>query len=187
MSRGPVSAYASVAVDVAVAQTDRPFDYAVPESLAGGVAPGQRVLVPLGGRRVEGIVLRLVDQPSVPPEKVKPIVRVLDDEPLLTQELLDLAPWLAEQCGCTTVQVLRAMLPGGVKNRTEGPRERELLWPAAGAEPPAALERAPAQARAYRVLAANPGRWTRQELARAAAVAPAAVAARPPRRPAPAR
>ncbi|MBE3590053.1 MAG: primosomal protein N' [Firmicutes bacterium] len=169
--------YVSVAVDVAVARTDRPFDYAVPTELRGRVAPGQRVLVPLGGRRVEGIVLRGLDEPSVDPEKVRPILRAIDEEPLLTQELLDLAPWLAEQCGSTLVQVLRAMLPGGVKNRTEGPREREVLWPAAGDAPPAALGRAPAQARAYRVLAENPGRWTRLELARAAAVAPAVVAA----------
>ena len=48
---------ARVLVDVPLPHLDRPFDYAVPESMAAGAQPGTRVRVRFAGQDVEGFVL----------------------------------------------------------------------------------------------------------------------------------
>src|SRR5947199_900941 len=51
---------ARVAVDVALAHLDRPFDYAVPEHLDAAAGIGVRVRVRFAGRLVDGFVLERV-------------------------------------------------------------------------------------------------------------------------------
>lgn len=51
---------AKVIVDVPVKQTDRPFDYLVPESMREWIEIGSRVGVPFGHRTVQGFVVDLV-------------------------------------------------------------------------------------------------------------------------------
>ena len=82
--------------------------YAVPDSLA--VLPGQRVQVPLATRKATGIVLRVGS--TLPPGiKARPILRVMDPEPVLTPELLDLGIWIADYYIAPIGEVFRAMLP----------------------------------------------------------------------------
>jgi len=82
--------------------------YLVPDSLS--VQPGQRVQVPLATRKATGIVLRAGD--TLPPGiRARPILRVLDAEPVLTPELLELGLWIAEYYIAPIGEVFRAMLP----------------------------------------------------------------------------
>ena len=46
--------------------------------------------------------------------KLKPIIEVLDEQPLLNDELLDLALWLRDRAFCTVFDAVRAMLPTGL-------------------------------------------------------------------------
>ena len=64
---------AQVIVDVVHTNVARPFSYLVPEGAE--VSVGARVSVPLGRRRVDGIVVELLDNPpdGLPPEKLRPI------------------------------------------------------------------------------------------------------------------
>ena len=50
---------AAVIVDVPAKQTDREFDYRIPEKWKAVIAPGIRVIVPFGPRMVQGFVMRL--------------------------------------------------------------------------------------------------------------------------------
>ncbi len=103
---------AQIAVSGVTYWVDKPYTYAVPEKLAGRVTPGVRVAVPFGGSRPrEGIVLALDGQTE---KKLKPILDVLDDEPLLTQRQLQLAIWMRERFFCTVMEAVRAMLPTGL-------------------------------------------------------------------------
>jgi len=75
------------------------FDYAVPAHLSGRVGMGHLVIVPFGMQKVQGIVYRFVDLPSVP--DVKEIFELVDEEPVLTppqlalaKSLLSLKKWL---------------------------------------------------------------------------------------------
>jgi primosomal protein N' (replication factor Y) len=64
------------------------FDYAVTQGVE--VLPGQRVLVPFGRKQLVGVVLQLVDSSALDAARIKPIVRVLDAQPLLSDDILTL-------------------------------------------------------------------------------------------------
>lgn len=88
---------------------DRTFTYSVPRGLVGRVMPGCRVRVPLAARTVTGVVLRTHEQ--APKRTVRPISKLLDSEPALSAELIDLGRWISRYY-CTPVgEVFRAMLP----------------------------------------------------------------------------
>jgi primosomal protein N' (replication factor Y) len=94
-----------IAVMAAIRNT---LTYLVPDSLT--VQPGQRVQVPLATRKATGIVLRVGS--SLPPGiQARPILRLLDDEPVLTPELLELGLWIADYYVAPIGEVFRAMLP----------------------------------------------------------------------------
>ena len=105
---------AQVALAAATYAIDRPYSYRIPAELADRVRPGMRVLVPFGqgNRGTDGVVLRLSQE--TPPGRVKDILTVLDDAPVLEAEDLRLALWLRERCFCTVYEAARAMLPAGL-------------------------------------------------------------------------
>ncbi len=94
-----------VAVIAAIRNT---LTYLVPDSIA--VRPGQRVQVPLATRKATGIVMGAAG--SLPPGiEARPILRVLDSEPVLIPELLELGLWIADYYVAPIGEVFRAMLP----------------------------------------------------------------------------
>jgi primosomal protein N' (replication factor Y) len=84
--------------------------YEVPPAWRGGAVPGVRVRVPVGRRRLVGVVIALRE---APPEGVetRPLLEVLDPEPVLDAELLALAAFAADYYLAPLGEVLRTMLP----------------------------------------------------------------------------
>src|SRR5690242_17367754 len=105
--------YASILVDVSVRQTDRPFDYKVPDRWQDAIQPGMRVIVPFGPRKVQGFVLSINETTKL--EKVKEIEEVLDVMPVLTEELLLLGTYISEKTLCFLISAYQAMLPTAIK------------------------------------------------------------------------
>ena len=100
---------APILVNVAVMAAIRhPLTYRVPDSLE--IRPGRRVLVPLATRKAAGIVLESVARVS-PGVKLRDVLRVLDSEPLVLPELLELGRWTADYYLAPIGEVFRAMLP----------------------------------------------------------------------------
>ncbi|KKB39291.1 primosomal protein N' [Bacillus thermotolerans] len=108
---------ASVIVDVAAMQTDREFDYKVPEKWEGIVQPGMRVIVPFGRRKLQGFVTALKSESTV--KNLKAIIEPMDLLPVLNEELLNLADWLTETTLCFKVSAYQAMLPAAMKAKYE--------------------------------------------------------------------
>ncbi|WP_018392299.1 primosomal protein N' [Bacillus sp. 37MA] len=104
---------ASVIVDVAVMQTDRPFDYEIPERWQEVIQPGMRVIVPFGPRHVQGFVLEIKVDTEI--RKLKPIVEPMDIIPVLSEELMKLAHWLTIESLCFKISALHVMLPAAMK------------------------------------------------------------------------
>ncbi len=105
-----------VAVEKAVYHFDRLFTYALPEALEGRVAPGVRVLVPFGqgsAPRV-GVIFALGEEEA---PGLKEVSRVLDKEPVLSAEMLDLALWLKDRTYCTLFEAVKLMIPAGLHMR----------------------------------------------------------------------
>ena len=92
------------------AEVDRVFHYAVPDELKPVLTPGHRVAVPFGGRNVEGCVVGF-SKPSVDPSRIKAITAVLDDYPLLTPVMLELARWMKTKYYTTLAACLRCVAP----------------------------------------------------------------------------
>jgi primosomal protein N' (replication factor Y) len=145
-------------VDVAVMAAIRhPLTYRAPDSME--VRAGQRVLVPLGTRKVMGVALQPVPR-AAPGLKVREILRVLDREPLLSPELLTLGLWIAEYYLAPVGEVFPAMLP----LRTETRRARLIQLAPQGREKLEELsaglleeERTGDEATLLRYLAEHPG------------------------------
>ncbi|HWP57120.1 MAG TPA: primosomal protein N' [Candidatus Acidoferrales bacterium] len=91
-----------------------PLTYAIPESLAPKLQAGVRVLVPLGKRRVTGVVVGFCAR--APREKdVREILEALDERPILNAGLLKLCRWAARYYLAPLGEVFAAALPAGTR------------------------------------------------------------------------
>ena len=88
----------------------------MPAGLRDSVSPGARVVAPFGPRKLSGVVVRVHDKR--PDMKVRDLLRVLDEEPALTEELLHLGEWIAEYYCSPIGEVLKSMLPLGSEVRS---------------------------------------------------------------------
>jgi len=88
---------------------DQPFTYELPESLRHRAQPGCRLTVPFGARKLTGVVLAVHD--DAPQVAARQALRLLDEEPALTAELISLGRWMAEYYCAPLGEVLRGMLP----------------------------------------------------------------------------
>jgi primosomal protein N' (replication factor Y) (superfamily II helicase) len=109
---GLATPFVAVALPIGL---DRVFTYAVPEAMRGRLRPGQRVNVFFGkgNREMTGWVVRGVETTDL--EEVKPVQAIVDDAPLLTEDLLDLATWMARYYVTPIGQAFEAILPAAVK------------------------------------------------------------------------
>jgi primosomal protein N' (replication factor Y) len=130
---------------------DHAYSYAVPKPMHDRVGVGKRVLAPFGRgeKATVGFCVRVsTTEPSL---EVKDIQRVLDEEELLTGDLMRLTRWVADYYLCGWGQVLNAVVPFGVKQQAgtrivtslEAVPENELIHPVQGltAKQSAALEK----------------------------------------------
>ncbi len=97
-----------VAVPVPLA---RAFSYEVPSALAGQVRPGARVLCEFGRKKVVGVVLSTFEGNAPEGVRLKPIVRVIDTDPVLPAELLAFLKELSAYYFAPIGEVLRLALP----------------------------------------------------------------------------
>lgn len=106
-----------VFVNVPVKKLDKPFTYRVPSQFSY-VREGWRVLVPFGGRMVEGFVTARYEQTSAVTDfELKPIADVFDEEAWFAPHMVQVAKWLSDYYLCTMAEAMRLFIPGkgGVK------------------------------------------------------------------------
>lgn len=99
------------AVVAVTRDVNKSFHYAVPERLSDIIAEGRRVLVPFGKNRIEGYVTGFTNKSDV--KDVKDIISLIDDAPVLSSEMLNLAKWIAEYYLSSLGMVIKMMLPAG--------------------------------------------------------------------------
>src|SRR5258708_12361697 len=88
---------------------DQSFTYALPETLRHRVRAGCRVLAPFGSRKLTGVVLRTHNER--PSGSTREILRLLDEEPALDEELLKLAPSISDYYSPPLAQTLPPIPP----------------------------------------------------------------------------
>ncbi|MCA1815696.1 MAG: primosomal protein N' [Acidobacteria bacterium] len=175
-ARAATPQYAEVAVPLRVRQT---FTYRLPAALREEARVGARVLVPLGRQLVTAYVVALHDalDPSIEVEEseIKEAEELLDAEPLITPEVLEITRWIADYYAAPWGEVLKAALPAGLNAAFE----RVLTVTAEGRDELARLparRAATAKANALRLVAEEtevPLRRLARELGQARAQAAA--------------
>ncbi|MBP3400558.1 MAG: primosomal protein N' [Selenomonadales bacterium] len=101
-----------VFVNVPVKKLDKPFTYRVPSKFSH-VNIGWRVLVPFGGRMVEGFVVECHDESTAARDiELKDIADVLDEEAWFSRDMMAMAKWVSEYYLCTLAEAMRLFIPG---------------------------------------------------------------------------
>jgi primosomal protein N' (replication factor Y) len=111
------------------------FDYLIPPGLAGQIEVGSRVQVPFGPRKILGCVTALAEESAH--TNLKPILKVIGAQTLVTPKVLKLARWIAEYYCCAPEIALKSVLPEAVRKEESGWRERLFVraLPASGEFP----------------------------------------------------
>ncbi len=105
--------YAEVLVELTNKNVDKTFTYHVPDSYQSKIQKGIRVEVPFQKRTLEGFVLNLHKNP--PEYDTKDILRIIDEEVILTEELFDLGKYLKKMTLASLISCYQAMLPKALK------------------------------------------------------------------------
>ncbi|HKR02807.1 MAG TPA: primosomal protein N', partial [Pyrinomonadaceae bacterium] len=112
--------FAEVAVPLHV---NRTFTYRLPLALRADARLGARLLVPFGRKRLTGYIVALLQTLDPASElteaDVKDAEELLDAEPLLTPEVLEITRWVAEYYAAPWGEVLKAALPAGLNATVE--------------------------------------------------------------------
>jgi primosomal protein N' (replication factor Y) len=151
----PLPQYAEVAVPLRV---NRTFTYRLPLALQEDARLGSRLLVPFGRKRITGYIVALLNAldpaADLTDADIKDAEELLDAEPLLTPEILEITRWVAEYYAAPWGEVLKAALPAGLNATVE----QVLTITTEGRDELARLpinRTATAKARALRLVADN--------------------------------
>ena len=113
----------AVAIDTPLRRT---FDYRAPAQQPD-LAPGQRVWVPFGRRRVVGVVVERRERTDVPAAKLRSAFAAVDEEPTFDAKLLQLLLWSADYYRHPVGEVIAAAMPAPL--RVGAPlREDTIVW-----------------------------------------------------------
>ncbi|GAA5521941.1 primosomal protein N' [Aliifodinibius salicampi] len=104
-----MSLYADIVFPTAVRQ---PFTYELPEVLKENAAPGRRVWVPLQKHKAIGMIVNIHDR--TPNFNTRKVEKILDEEPVLSDELLRLTEWMYRFYYCGWGETVQAALPAGL-------------------------------------------------------------------------
>ena len=155
---------AKIAVSAAPYAIDRPYTYLLTGQQRELARPGMRAMVPFGqgNRPTEGIILSVGAEEEEPDFQLKQVLTLLDDQPVVDEQGLQLARWMRDRLFCTVYEAVRAMLPAGLyfslKDQWVLAKgvDREGAYEAAGNSPGAK--------RLLDILYANNGRITMEDL-----------------------
>ena len=109
---------AGVLVEITSKSVDKIFDYFVPKELESKVEVGKRVEVPFGNRTLVGFILEIKKDSNI--DNLKEIIKVLDEEVILTKELLELGKYLKNTTLASLISCYQVMLPKGFKASIKG-------------------------------------------------------------------
>lgn len=102
----------SVLVEIKFKQKEKTFDYLVPSIMENNIKLGKRVLVPFGKQKLEGFIIEIKDDSGY---ELKEIIKIIDDEPILNDELLELGRKISKENVCNLISIYQSMLPSGYK------------------------------------------------------------------------
>lgn len=107
--------YVSVLTQIGAKAVDQTFFYHVPKLLENNIKIGVRVRIPFGNMILDGFVLGISDNSSYDNSKIKDIINVIDDEPVLNKEMLLLGKYMSDNLLASLSSCYQVMLPKALK------------------------------------------------------------------------
>lgn len=114
MQEGGMDMYVDVLIEIKAKQMNQTFTYQVPKEFEH-VTIGMRVTVPFGTRNLEGFVLKKYKEKKDSTYKIKAIQNIIDDHPVLNEELLKLGKYISKKTLCNLISAYQTMLPSALK------------------------------------------------------------------------
>ncbi len=115
-----VPMYVEAALPVPLRRT---FTYRVPAGFADEIKIGARILVPFGKRTATGYAVSLASEfepdPDLDESAVKNVYQLIDPEPLITPEIVELTRWASDYYFASWGEMLKASLPAGINSAVE--------------------------------------------------------------------
>jgi primosomal protein N' (replication factor Y) len=112
--------FAQVAVPVHLRKL---FTYRLPPSMQRSAQVGSRVMVQLGKKLLAGYIVALMPSlrsgTSLVESELKEVQELLDADPPLTPEVLEISRWVADYYAAPWGEVIRAALPAGINATVE--------------------------------------------------------------------
>ena len=105
---------AQILTQIKSKQVDKTFTYKIPKELEPKIKVGIRVIIPFGKQKLEGFVLKIEEEKQYDYE-LKNILEVVDEYPILTDEMLELGKVISNKTLCTLVNAYQTMLPTSLK------------------------------------------------------------------------
>ena len=97
------------------------FTYRIPDSMQQIARVGSRVMVHLGTKPITGYIVALLPElrtgTSLVESELKEVEKLLDVEPSLTADVIEIARWVADYYAAPLGEVMRAALPAGINTQ----------------------------------------------------------------------
>lgn len=106
---------AEIIVEVSSSEVDKVFDYEIPSFFEHEKLVGRRALVPFGPRKIEGYILKIKETTSFQSSKLKQIISLLDDKPVILPEMIELATFMKNKFHLKVVDCLRLFIPSQMR------------------------------------------------------------------------
>ncbi|MDD3705591.1 MAG: primosomal protein N' [Clostridiaceae bacterium] len=112
--------YAEVIVANKCKETDRIYSYLIPEKMKSLIRVGSRILVPfgMGNKQIEGYVVGLKDSIDFKVSKIKSAAKLLDEEPVMSPKLVELAKWMKEKYLSYYIDAIQAIVPSPIRTKS---------------------------------------------------------------------
>lgn len=133
------------------------FDYLLQKDADLKCLPGCRVRVPFGHREMVGVVVETRNHSHIAPQKLKSILHIIDQTPVLDEKLLAFARWASRYYHHPLGEVIMSMLPAALKQGKDAkPRLLQCWQICSRIDDGEQLKRAPKQWSIYQKIAKSP-------------------------------
>ncbi len=154
----------------------RVFTYRIPAEMRSRIGIGARLKLPFGRRLITGYAVELhakmPDDVEVDESKIRDVAELLDDQPLITPEILKLTQWTAEYYASFWGEMLKASLPAGINSDKVRPKRRKSVRLIANAEVGEGKPLTDAQLEILEILSGNGGEMLFAEILERPGVSP---------------
>ncbi len=110
--------FAQVILDNISKSTDQLYTYGVPDALLNSAEEGKRARVNFGRGKsiINALIVSLDSACDYPVEKIKPLIEIIDEKPIVTKEMIKIIFWIRERYICKYSDAMRLMIPSDTQS-----------------------------------------------------------------------